>query len=74
MQSITIPLLKASSSPPAPKVRILDGSENTRAWGLQELYEQHNDYVKEILYKTPAYNKDYYNSLMDSFQWIWKTQ
>lgn len=68
MQSITIPLFKASFSPAAPKVRILDGNENTRVLGLPELYEQHNDYVKEILDKTLAYNKDYYKSLMDSFQ------
>lgn len=60
--------------PDDPKVKILDANENTRVLGLQELYEQHNDYVKEILDKIQAYNKDYYNSLVDSFQGMGKTQ
>ena len=60
--------------PDAPKVKILDANENTRVLGLQELYEQHEDYVKEILDKIQAYNKDYYDSLVDSFQGMGKTQ
>ena len=60
--------------PDDPKLRILEGNENTRVLGLQELYEQHNDYVKEILDKIQAYNKDYYDSLVDSFQGMGKTQ
>lgn len=60
--------------PDDPKVKILDGNENTKVLGLQELYEQHEDYVKEILDKIQAYNKDYYDSLVDSFQGMGKTQ
>ncbi len=60
--------------PDDPKVKILDGDENTRVLGLQELYEQHKDYVKEILDKIQAYNKDYYTSLVNSFQGMGKTQ
>ena len=60
--------------PDAPKLRLLGGNENTRILGLQELYEQHDDYAKEILDKIQAYNKDYYDSLVDSFQGMGKTQ
>lgn len=60
--------------PDDPKLRILEGNENTRVLGLQELYEQHEDYVKEILDKIQAYNKDYYDSLVISFQGMGKTQ
>lgn len=60
--------------PDEPKVKIHNANENTRVLGLQELYEQHKDYVKEILDKIQAYNKDYYNSLVNSFQGMGKTQ
>lgn len=60
--------------PDDPKVKILEGNENTKVLGLQELYEQHEDYVKEILDKIQAYNKDYYDSMVDSFQGMGKTQ
>lgn len=60
--------------PDAPKVKIREGNENTKVLGLQELYEQHEDYVKEILDKIQAYNKDYYDSLVNSFQGMGKKQ
>ena len=59
--------------PDDPKVKILDGNENTRVLGLQELYEQHEDYVKEILDKIQAYNKDYYDPLVISFKGMGRT-
>lgn len=60
--------------PDDPKIRILGGNKNTQVLGLQELYEQHEDYAKEILDKIQAYNKNYYDSLVDSFQGMGKAQ
>ena len=60
--------------PDDPKVKICYETRDTQTLGLQELYEQHTDYVKEILDKIQAYNKDYYDPLVTSFQGMGKTQ
>lgn len=44
------------------------GSGNIEVLGLQQLYNEHKDYVKEIMDKAVAYNKSYYDGLMESFR------
>lgn len=44
------------------------GSKNIKVLGLQQLYDEHKDYVKEIMDKALAYNNSYYDSLTESFR------
>ena len=44
------------------------GSDNIEVMGLKHLYNEHKDYVKEIMDKAVAYNKSYYDGLMESFR------
>lgn len=44
------------------------GSNNIKVLGLQQLYDEHKDYVKEIMDKALAYNNSYYDSLTESFR------
>ena len=40
---------------------------NVEVFALAELYNEHKDYVQEIVFKACTYNDDYYQSLMESF-------
>ena len=42
-------------------------NKNISELGLKELYDQHSDYVSEIVYKAKAYNEGYYNSIKETF-------
>ena len=44
------------------------GSGNIEVLGLQQLYNEHKDYVKEMMDKAVAYNKSYYDGLIESFR------
>lgn len=44
------------------------GSGNIEVLGLQHLYNEHKDYVKEMMDKAVAYDKSYYDGLMESFR------
>ena len=45
-----------------------DEQENVNTFGLQGLYEMHEDYINEIVEKTIAYNPTARQALADSFQ------
>jgi 5-methylcytosine-specific restriction endonuclease McrA len=47
-------------------------NENIKVFALKELYNEHIDYVKEIIDKAQAYNQSYYNSLNDSYKGLGK--
>lgn len=49
-------------------IDFLDENENIKVFGLKELYNEHIDYVKEIINKAQAYNYSYYSSLIDSYK------
>lgn len=44
------------------------GSGNIEVLGLQHLYNEHKDYVKEMMDKAVAYDKSYYDGLIESFR------
>lgn len=44
------------------------GRKNIKVLGLQQLYNEHKDYVKEMMDKAVAYNKSYYDGLIESFR------
>lgn len=44
------------------------GRKNIEILGLNELYNEHKDYIKEIMDKAIAYNSSYYDSLIESFR------
>ncbi|KAA6310471.1 hypothetical protein EZS27_038231 [termite gut metagenome] len=48
-------------------------NENIKVFGLKELYNEHIDYVEEIIDKAQAYNSTYYDSLIQSFSGLGKT-
>lgn len=48
-------------------------NKNIKRLGLTELYNEHVDYVVEIMDKCVAYNASYYESLTDSFKGLAKT-
>ena len=41
--------------------------KNVKAFALDSLYNEHKDYVEEIVFKAKAYNEDYYKELIDTF-------
>jgi 5-methylcytosine-specific restriction endonuclease McrA len=45
-----------------------DNNKNVRQLLLNELYDQHADIAKEILFKARAYNDSFYDSVIKSFQ------
>ncbi len=47
---------------------------NIGAFALKELYNEHIDYVKEIIQKAQAYNHSYYTSLIDSYKGLGKQE
>lgn len=49
-------------------------NKNIKRLGLNELYNEHIDYVEEIIDKCIAYNNSYYESLINSFNGLDKTE
>ena len=49
-------------------------NKNIKRLGLNELYNEHIDYVEEIIDKCIAYNNSYYESLVNSFDGLGKTE
>lgn len=47
-------------------------NSNIDTLGLKPLYEGHIDYIDDIIDKAQAYNKDYYNSLINSYRGLGK--
>ncbi len=43
-------------------------NKNIEEFALKELYNEHIDYVEEIIDKAQAYNCNYYNSLIESYK------
>ena len=48
-------------------------NENIKVFGLNELYNEHMDYIEEIIDKAQAYNSTCYNLLKKSFSGLEKT-
>ncbi|MBD8387790.1 hypothetical protein [Dysgonomonas sp. BGC7] len=46
---------------------------NVKTFALQELYQQHVDYIAEVIDKAYAYNKAYYIGLVEDFSKLGKT-
>lgn len=46
---------------------------NVKTFALQELYQQHIDYITEVIDKAYAYNKAYYIGLVEDFSKLGKT-
>ena len=59
--------------PEKPTIHIKPSNTNTQVLCLEELYEQHSDYAKELLDKIQAYNRSLYHPLIESFQSIGRT-
>ncbi len=49
-------------------------NNNIEEFALKELYNEHIDYVKEIIDKVQAYNHNYYSSLIDSYKGLGKQE
>lgn len=47
-------------------------NKNIETFGLELLYNEHTDYVDEILDKISAYNESYYDSLIESYKGLGK--
>jgi hypothetical protein len=43
-------------------------------FALKELYEQHSDYIEEIIIKAYSYNHDYYDGLIENFSKMGKNK
>ena len=59
--------------PEKPEIRIDNPNKNTTRLCLDELYEHHSDYAKEILDKILAYNAAYYEPLISAFHGMGRT-
>lgn len=59
--------------PEKPEISIESPNTNTKELCLEQLYELHSDYVKEILDKIQAYNASLYMPLIDSFRSVGRT-
>ncbi|UIR57103.1 hypothetical protein LZQ00_04640 [Sphingobacterium sp. SRCM116780] len=46
---------------------------NIRTFALKELYQEHTDYIEEIILKTYSYNQEYYNGLIEDFSRMGKS-
>lgn len=60
--------------PARPHLKIDYENENTRRLGIKELYNEHTDYVKDILNKIQAYNPATYKTIAKDFQGIVYTE
>lgn len=56
------------------EVNFTDTNRNIDVFALKELYNEHIDFVEEIIDKAQAYNHNYYNSLIDSFRGLGKKE
>ena len=56
------------------EIDFTDNNRNIEVFALKELYNEHIDYVKEIIDKAQAYNHSYYNSLIDSYKGLGKQE
>ncbi|NCB69260.1 MAG: hypothetical protein EOM47_10500 [Bacteroidia bacterium] len=54
------------------EIDFTDNNKNIKVFALKKLYNEHIDYVKEIIDKAQAYNQSYYNSLIDSYKGLGK--
>ena len=60
--------------PARPTIVIEGENENTKKLGIRELYNEHTDYVKDILDKIQAYNPATYFAIARDFQGIAHTE
>lgn len=60
--------------PANPKIKVEHSDKNTIHLGIKELYNEHRDYVKEILDKIQAYNPVTYGAIRKDFQGIVHTE
>ncbi len=60
--------------PARPEILIDGENENTKKLGIKELYNEHKDYVKDILNKIQAYNPVTYGAIKRDFQGIAHTE
>lgn len=60
--------------PARPVILIENGNRNTQRLGVKELYNEHRDYVKDILDKIQAYNPVTYHAINKDFQGIVHTE
>ena len=60
--------------PARPLLEIDNENENTRRLGIKELYNEHTDYVKDMLDKIQAYNPATYRAISRDFQGIVHTE
>lgn len=56
------------------EIDFTNNNENINVFALKSLYNEHIDYVIEIINKAQAYNLDYYNSLIDSYNGLGKQE
>ena len=74
----TRPKIKVDTSkgdfPARPVLLIENENENTEKLGIKELYNEHSDYVKDILNKIQAYNLATYRAIVKDFQGIVNTE
>jgi hypothetical protein len=54
--------------PATPKILIKGENNNTKKLGIRELYNEHTDYVKDILNKIQAYYPATYKTIAKDFQ------
>lgn len=60
--------------PEKPVVLIENENDNTKKLGVKELYNEHTDYVRDILNKILAYNPVTYYAILKDFQGIVHTE
>lgn len=60
--------------PATPTIKVMNPDENTKKLGIKEIYNEHRDYVKEILDKIQAYNPVTYGAIKNDFQGIVHTE
>lgn len=56
------------------EIDFTDTNSNIDVFALKELYNEHIDYVQEIISKAQAYNHSYYSSLIDSYRGLGKQE
>lgn len=56
------------------EIDFTNSNKNIKEFALKELYNEHLDYVKEIIDKVQAYNQTYYTSLIDTYKGLGKQE
>lgn len=56
------------------EIAFTNTNRNIDVFALKELYNEHIDYIKEIIDRAQAYNHSYYNSLIDSYKGLGKQE